>query len=91
MFFSSYLILVGLVPAPTLPPEAATFCSMDYPPTAPMSTEVCPRPPHSGMVSQETTSRCYVLYMEGGEEGGLSYRNVGGSEHQPQLEPQKEG
>ena len=43
------------------------------------------------MISQETTSRCSILYMEGGEEGGLSYRNVGGSEHQPQLEPQKEG
>lgn len=56
--FSSYLILLGSMPAPTLPPEAATFCSMDYPP---MSTEVCPRPPHSGMISQETTDRKSVV------------------------------
>ena len=61
----------GQGPAPTLPPEAATFCSMDYPPTAPMSTEVCPRLPHSGMISQETTGRCYALYMEGEKRVGV--------------------
>lgn len=73
--FSSHLIFGWSCalppPCPLRPPP---LCSMDYPPTAPMSTEVCPRLPHSGMISQETTSRCYALYTEG-EKRWYSYRN----------------